>query len=319
VRVRLFVAPNRDATYQDYLRVARHAQELGFDGVFRTDHYQVLGGRGPVSAATDAWITLAGLARETSRIRLGTLVSSATFRLPGPLSITVAQVDQMSGGRLEVGLGAGWYEPEHSAYGIPFPPNGERLDRLEEQLQILLGLWETDPGDRYSFRGKHYQLDIVAPRPPAQRPHPPVIIGGQGKVRTPELAARYADEYNISFRSPAETERQYRRVRAACERAGRDTSTAPLRLSATLVVACGRTDAEVAARAQAMQGLSPKPPEAPVFGPPQAVVEHIEQYRAAGADTIYLNTVDLHDLDHLDLVASEVLPHVSATVATADK
>jgi F420-dependent oxidoreductase-like protein len=316
VRVRLFVAPPGGANYQDYLRVARHAQELGFDGVFCADHYQPLGNHDTPRGATDVWTTLAGLARETTRIRLGTLVSSATFRHPGPLSVTATQVDQMSGGRLEVGLGAGWYEPEHAAYGIPFPPDAERLDRLEEQLQILLGLWSTGPGHRYSFRGAHYQLDGASPPQPTQKPHPPLIVGGRGKVRTPMLAARYADEYNISFRNPGETERQYRRVRAACDRAGRDTENAPLRLSATVVVACGCTSAEASSRARLMLAPNARPPEASIVGPPQAAVEHIQAYAVAGADTVYLNTVDLADLDHLDLIADQVLPHLSSRPAT---
>jgi F420-dependent oxidoreductase-like protein len=312
VRVRLFVAPRSGATYQDHLRLARHAEALGFDGFFRADHYQALGGHDAPPGATDAWTTLAGLARETTRIRLGTLVTSGTFRLPGPLSVAVTQVDQMSGGRVELGLGAGWYEPEHTAYGIPFPPDGERLDRLEEQLQILLGLWATGPEGRYSYRGKYYELvDVACPPQPVQRPHPPVIVGGRGPVRTPLLAARYADEYNLSFRGVVETDRQYRRVRAACEKvaraaAGRDA----LILSANLMVACGRTEAELAPRVREMQQSSPRTPEEPVFGPPEHVVERIESYRAVGADVVYLNIVDLHDLDHLDLIADEVLPRL---------
>ena len=145
MELRIFTEPQQGATYDDLLAVARRAEELGFDAFFRSDHYLTMGGDG-LPGPTDAWVTLAGLARETSRIRLGTLVTSATFRLPGPLAISVAQVDQMSGGRVELGLGAGWFEDEHTAYGIPFPPLGERFDRLEEQLAIITGLWSTPAG-----------------------------------------------------------------------------------------------------------------------------------------------------------------------------
>src|SRR5918997_757879 len=197
VALRIFTEPQQGATYDDLLAVARETEALGFDAFFRSDHYLTmnpgLGEPGP----SDAWVTLAGLARETSRIRLGTLVTSATFRLPGPLAIAVAQVDAMSGGRVELGLGTGWFEQEHAAYGIPFPPLGERFDRLEEQLAIVTGLWETPPGERFSFDGPPSRLPASPALPkPVQSPRPPVIIGGWGKARTPALAARYANEVN---------------------------------------------------------------------------------------------------------------------------
>ena len=156
--LRIFTEPQQGASYEQLLAVARTAEELGFDGYFRSDHYLTMGGDG-LPGPTDAWVTLAAIARETSTIRLGTLVTSATFRLPGPLAISVAEVDHMSGGRVELGLGAGWYEAEHTAYGIPFPSVGERFDRLEEQLAIVTGLWDTPPGERFSHTGRHYQLD----------------------------------------------------------------------------------------------------------------------------------------------------------------
>src|SRR3954471_14430069 len=157
VDLRIFTEPQQGATYDDLLRVARAAEDLGFSGFFRSDHYLHMGGDGG-PGPTDAWTTLAGLARETSRIRLGTLVTSATFRLPGPLAIQVAGVDQMSGGRVELGLGAGWYEAEHAAYGIPFAETRERFDVLEEQLAVITGLWGTGPGDRFSHAGDHYTV-----------------------------------------------------------------------------------------------------------------------------------------------------------------
>src|SRR5690242_19666714 len=177
--LRIFTEPQQGADYATLLLVAQATERLGFDAFFRSDHYLAIGGSG-LPGPTDAWITLAGLARETSRIRLGTLVSSATFRLPGVLAIQVAQVDQMSGGRIELGLGAGWFEAEHDAYAIPFPSNGERFDRLSEQLEIITGLWETPIGERYNFAGKHYSLtDSPALPKPVQQPIP-VIVGGKG-------------------------------------------------------------------------------------------------------------------------------------------
>src|SRR5260370_41757348 len=195
----------------------------------------VSGRRGP----TDAWATLAGLAVETSRIRLGTLMSAATFRLRGPLAITVAQVDQMSGGRVEFGLGTGWFKAEHTAYGIPFPSLGERFDRFEEQLAIITGLWGTPEGETFSFEGTHYQLkDSPALPKPAQRPRPPVIVGGSGARRTPRLAARYADEYNVPFHTVDDTAAAFGRVPEACQAAGR--GPAAVVCSAAQPACCGK-------------------------------------------------------------------------------
>src|SRR4051794_20191359 len=184
--------PQMGATYDDLLAVARHAEDTGFDAFFRSDHYLTMSGDG-LPGPTDAWLTLAALARETKRIRLGTLVTAMTFRMPGVLAISVAQVDQMSGGRVELGLGTGWYDGEHTAYGVPFPPLGERFERFEEQLQILRGLWEAEGS--FDFAGKHYALKDSPALPKPTQPHVPVIIGGFGAKRTPRLAATYADEY----------------------------------------------------------------------------------------------------------------------------
>ncbi len=250
MKVRIFVEPQQGATYERLLTVAQEAEACGFDAFFRSDHYLTMGGDG-LPGPTDAWLTLGAIARETSRIRLGTLVSSSTFRWPGVLAITVAQVDAMSGGRIELGLGTGWYEGEHKAYGIPFPPLGERFERLEEQLSIITGLWDTPAGETYSFSGEHYQLvDSPALPKPVQQPHPPVVIGGGGTTRTPRLAATFADEFNLAFHGVAETEAQFARVRAACTQIGRDPGT--LGLSAAQVVCCGADEAEVARRARSI-------------------------------------------------------------------
>ena len=185
VDLRIFTEPNLGASYGDLLAVAKATEAHGFDAFFRSDHYTRFDGSPGLPGSTDAWITLAGIARETSRIRLGTLVSPVTFRLPGPLAIRVAQVDLMSGGRVELVLGAGWFEPEHTAYAIPFPPTGTRMDMLEEQLAIVSGLWETKEGDQFSFDGAHYAVtDSPALPKPAQSPRPPIIVGGSGAKRT---------------------------------------------------------------------------------------------------------------------------------------
>jgi F420-dependent oxidoreductase-like protein len=302
MRLVVFIEPQFGAAYADQLRVARHAEELGFDGFFRSDHYLTMDDSAALPGPTDSWATLAALAVQTTRIRLGTLVSSATFRLPGVLAITVAQVDQMSGGRVELGLGSGWYEAEHTAYGIPFPPLGERFDRLTEQLAIVTGLWDTPPGERFSFRGKHYELrDSPALPKPAQSPHPPVIVGGRGPKRTPALAAQYADEFNVPFRSLELTKEMYERVAQACDREGR---TARPVLSAAHTVACGRSGAEARARAEKI-GKTP-----PLFGTPAQVVDQIGEFAALGATRMYLQILDLSDLDHLDVIASEVAPQL---------
>ncbi|MGW5671683.1 LLM class F420-dependent oxidoreductase [Micromonospora sp. NPDC003776] len=312
MRVSVFTEPHRGASYDDQLRFARRVEECGYEGFFRADHYRAMGDEPGLPGPTDAWLTLAALARETSRIRLGTLVTSATFRLPGPLAVMVAQVDQMSGGRVELGIGAGWFEREHTAYGIPFPGVTERFDRLAEQLEVVTGLWGTPPGETYSFKGEHYQLlDAPALPKPVQRPGPPVIIGGRGPKRTPELAARYADEFNMPFKTVAETAAAYQRVREACERAGRDASgRAPLVLSAGVVVAIGRTDAEAQRRAAPLHVKSALPPEDPVVGSPAQLVDRLGEFAAIGATRVHLRLIDFDDLDHLELIAAEVLPQL---------
>ncbi|MDG4754272.1 LLM class F420-dependent oxidoreductase [Micromonospora sp. WMMD718] len=312
MRVSVFTEPHRGADYDDQLRLARLVEETGFEGFFRADHYRAMGDEPALPGPTDAWLTLAALARETSRIRLGTLVTSATFRLPGPLAVMVAQVDRMSGGRVELGIGAGWYEREHTAYGIPFPPVSERFDRLAEQLEIVTGLWRTPSDGTYSFTGEHYRLvDAPALPKPVQQPGPPVIVGGRGPKRTPELAARYADEFNMPFKSVAETAAAYERVREACDRAGRDASgRAPLTLSAGIVVAIGRTDAEAQRRAAPLHVTSALPPEDPVVGSPAQLVDRIGEFAAIGATRVHLRLIDFDDLDHVELIAAEVLPRL---------
>lgn len=317
MQVCVFTEPHRGASYETQRRFVRHAEECGFDGFFRADHYQPFGASDGLPGPTDAWITLAGLARETSRIRLGTLVTSITFRLPGVLAITVAQVDEMSGGRVELGIGAGWYEREHRSYGIPFASLGERMDQLEEQLRVVTGLWATPVGETFSFQGEHYRLEDAPALPkPAQRPGPPIIIGGRGTRRTPMLAARYASEYNATFESPAEAAERFRRIDEACDRVGRpvDGPTA-LRRSSGVPVACGRTDAEARRRGETLHEPDSALParEASLIGSPEQLVERIGALGEAGADRVYLRISDMTDLDHLDLIASEVLPKLAGS------
>ncbi|BCJ52335.1 LLM class F420-dependent oxidoreductase [Actinoplanes sp. NBRC 14428] len=312
MRVCLFIEPHRGATYEDQLRLARHAEDAGFEGFFRADHYQSMGADPGLPGPTDAWLTLAALARETGRLRLGTLVTSATFRLPGPLAIMVAQADAMSGGRIELGMGAGWLEREHTSYGIPFPPLAERFDRLAEQLAIITGLWATPDGATYSYEGKHYRLlDAPALPKPVQRPGPPVIVGGRGPRRTPELAARFADEFNMPFKSVAETAAGFQRVRAACDTYGRPAGRA-LTLSAGVVVALGRTDEEAHRRAAPLHVPSALPPEDPVVGSPDALVQRLGELAEIGATRVHLRVIDMSDLDHVDLIADRVLPQLGA-------
>lgn len=305
MKLRIFTEPQQGATYDDLLRVAQTAERLGFDAFFRSDHYLRMGDGDPGPGPTDAWITLAGLARETSRIRLGTLVTAGTFRLPGPLAISVAQVDQMSGGRVELGLGTGWFEEEHTAYGIPFPPLGERFERFEEQLEIVTGLWAA--AKPFSFDGAHYRLvDSPGLPKPAQRPRPPLIVGGGGAKRTPRLVARFADEYNVPFLLPEDTAAAFDRVRAACEAAERET----VLLSAAQIACVGRDEAEVARRAAAVGREVGELRVNGLAGTPQEVIDKIGRFAEMGAERLYLQILDLDDLEHLELIATEVLPHV---------
>ncbi|CAM2887037.1 LLM class F420-dependent oxidoreductase [Saccharomonospora xinjiangensis] len=311
MELRIFTEPQQGASYGDLLRVARAAEDAGYGAFFRSDHYLKMGSASGLPGPTDAWITLAGLARETSRIRLGTLVTAATFRHPSVLAISVAQVDQMSGGRIEFGLGSGWYADEHTAYGIDLPPTRELFDRYSEQLEIITGLWETPEGTTFSFDGDHYKLTGAPGLPkPAQRPRPPVILGGTGRKRTPQLAARYADEFNVPFNDIATASAQYERVDAAAEALGRPRGD--IIRSAALVVAVGRDDAEVSRRADAIGREAGELRANGVAGTVSEAVDTIGRWReATGISRLYLQVLDLSDLDHLDLIASEVAPQLA--------
>ncbi|WP_370288166.1 LLM class F420-dependent oxidoreductase [Nocardioides sp.] len=311
--LRVFTEPQQGATYDDLLAVALESERLGFDAFFRSDHYLHMSGDG-LPGPPDAWTTLAGLARDTSTIRLGTMMTSATFRHPGVLAVQVAQVDAMSGGRVELGIGAGWFVQEHTAYGIPFPETaGARFDRFEEQLEVITGLWTTPVGDRYAFAGQHYRLadSPALPKPTQTGGHRggvPLLIGGLGKKRTPELAAAYADEFNLPFVDEDTTAAQFARVRAAAERIDRDPAT--LTWSNALVVCVGADEAELARRAAAIGREVDELRANGLAGTPAEVVDKVGRYAALGSQRLYLQVLDLADLDHLRLIAAEVAPHV---------
>jgi F420-dependent oxidoreductase-like protein len=305
VDLRIFTEPQQGASYDDLLRVAKATEDLGFDAFFRSDHLLVIGPGDGLPGPTDAWLTLAAIARETTRIRLGTLVTPTTFRLPGPLAISVAQVDVMSNGRVELGLGAGWFEREHRAYGIPFPPAGERFDMFSEQVEIIDGLLRTPLGSTYSFDGTHYGLEDSPALPkPVQSPRPPIILGGGAKSRGAALAAKYADEFNVAF-DRAGTRGRIERVSAAAEKTGRR-----LVYSAAQTIAVGRDDGEVRRRAEAIGRDVDEMRANALAGTPAEVVDRIGEFGAMGVSRMYLQTMDLTDLDHLELVAAEVLPQV---------
>jgi F420-dependent oxidoreductase-like protein len=308
MRLVIFTEPQQGASHDDLRRLAQLAEQSGYDGFFRSDHYVAMGGDG-LPGPSDAWLTLAALAVQTSTIRLGTLVTSATFRLPGPLAIGVAQVDAMSGGRVELGLGGGWFEQEHTAYGIPFPPLGERFDRLEEQLEIIDGLWRTPAGEQYTFEGKLYQVRNSPALPkPVQSPRPPIIVGGGGKKRTPALAARFADEFNAPFAKVTDLPAMFDRVRAASAQIGRSQ---PPAMSAAAVLCVGRDEAEVERRAAAIgRDVKEMRENGGVVGTPGQAVEILGRYAEAGVSRMYLQTLDLTDLNHLELVATAVAPQL---------
>jgi F420-dependent oxidoreductase-like protein len=307
MRLRLLLEPRYGATYPQILAMAQAAEEAGFDAFFRSDHYLGIDPADASYAPTDSWSTLAGLAVQTRRIRLGTLMTASTFRHPGPLAVTVATVHAMSGGRVELGIGAAWYEREHQAFGIPFPPLRERFDRLEEQLAILAGLWSTPRGERFSYRGTHYQLDECANFPVlADGPAPRIIIGGAGLKRTPALAARFADEFNSGFRDGvAERFANFQRI---CAGLGRDPAT--VRLSSTLPVCCGSTAGAAARRAGALGAAGARLLRLGVVGQPADVLRHIGELAEAGVDTLYLHIYDAADTDHIRLLGERVLPEL---------
>jgi F420-dependent oxidoreductase-like protein len=308
MQLHVFSEAQEGATYEDLLRVARAAESLGFAGFFRSDHYLGIMGDGR-PGPTDAWVTLAGLTRETNHIRLGTLVSPATFRLPGPLAIMVAEVDAMSGGRVELGLGSGWYASEHRAYGIPFPDLRTRFDMLSEQVEIIDGLWRTPVGERFSFRGAHYQLtDSPALPKPVQSPRPPIILGGVGRKRSARLVARFANEFNVAWSPLADTSEIFTRLKANL--ADTDRDPASLAYSAGQIICVGKDEADVRRRAAVLRQDAGTLRTSGLAGTPAEVVDKIGQLANLGVSRIYLQFLDLTDISQLELIAAEVLPQL---------
>lgn len=301
----IFTEPQQGFSYDDQLAFARAAERTGFDAFFRSDHYMRMGAGSPLPGPTDAWTTLAGLARETSTIRLGTLVSSATHRHPAVLAIQVAQVDAMSGGRVEFGLGTGWFEQEHIALGIPFPT--KRFAPFEEQLAIVTGLWATPVGETFSFDGEHYTLVDSPALPKPVQSSMPVIVGGTGAQRTPRVAAQYATEYNLGFQPEAVIAERFAAVRAACERIGRDPAS--LKMSVALTTFAGADERELERRAEATgRTLDQVRSDRNIVGTPDQIAEKVARLRELGAQRVHFQLLDLRDLSHVEFLGTEVLP-----------
>lgn len=308
MKLRIFTEPQQGATYDQLLAIAQRAEKLGFDAFFRSDHFLKMGAVDGNPGPSDAWTTLAGIARETSTIRLGTLVNSATFRHPAITAVSVANVDAMSHGRAELGLGAGWFEDEHKAYGFNFLPLAQRFEVLSEQLAVISGLWSTPLGETFNFTGNHYTLKDSPALPKPVQSSVPIIIGGRGLKKTPALAARYATEFNMPFVLIDDFIEQCARVREACSKIGRDPSS--LKYTAAQSVACGVDIAEVARRAKNIGRELDELTQNGLCGTPEQLIAKINKWGAAGAQTIYLQILDLQDLEHLDLIATQVLPYI---------
>ncbi len=298
--------PRHGLRYEQLLALARAAEESGLDAFHRSDHYLGVDPKDAGFRPTDAWITLAGLARETSRIRLGTLVTPATFRLPGPLAVAVGTVNEMSGGRVELGLGTGWSAEEHVQFGIPFPDTRERFDRLQEQLEILDGLWSTGLEQPFSFTGRYYRVDenVVFG---GKSPRPPIIIGGTGPRRTPALAARFADEFNAGAAPLPDAVRLFALVRRLCEENGRDPASLKLSIMVPGVcVGVGRT--EIERRRRTLAASIGEAPAEDMSGTPEEVAERLREWADAGADRIYILLLDVEDVEHVRLLGEAVKP-----------
>jgi F420-dependent oxidoreductase-like protein len=319
MRFALMIEPQQGLSYAEQLAIVQRAEAVGFESFFRSDHYQSFPGPSG-EPTTDAWAVLAGLARETTTITLGTLVSPVTFRSAGNLAKVVTTVDEMSGGRVEFGLGAGWNEPEHRQLGLPFPPIKERADLMEEQFAVLRGLWGEPDG--WSFDGAHIRIEEASlhPKPVARpgrptsangTPRPRLLTGGEGSPRSLRIAARYCDEFNLSSSSPEKAATRYAELAAACEAIGRDPATMGRSVMAGVLI--GRDEAELSRRKVAMltafgdesggdDWFDAREPRW-VLGTPDQARAMVKRFEDAGAERIMLQTFLPRDLDMIDLMA----------------
>ncbi len=308
---RIFTEPQQGAGYERLSRLALHAETVGFDGFFVSDHYHMMGEINPRLGPTDAMTTLAGLARDTNNLRIGTLVCSSTFRQPGRLSVIAAEVDQMSSGRLELGIGAGWFDREHEALGIDFPPLKERFDRMEDQLSILQLFQATPPDSTFNYEGKTVRLKDCPALPKAvQESGIPLIVGGGGPRRTPNLAARFASEFNLPFSSPTDFELQAERVKRACESLERDPKS--MIFSSAQVLCIGRTEEELITRSQRIGRELSELRDNGVAGTLDEARERIKSFQRLGVTRMYFQVLDEDDLDQVSLLA-ELLDEFSET------
>jgi F420-dependent oxidoreductase-like protein len=312
VRICLMIEGQENVTWEEWRRLAIAAESAGFDALFRSDHYISVMGK-EERGSLDAWATLCALAPLTERIRLGTMVSPATFRHPSVVAKMVVTADHASGGRVELGLGTGWQEREHAAYGFPFPPLRERIDVLAEQLEIVHGQWTKSP---FAFSGEHYELAEADHLPkPVQRPHPPLIMGGQAKARSAELAARWADEYNTIFAGPETSAERRTAIRNACEAAGRDPDTVTFSLMTGMAIGAERADVE--RRAQEIADWTGRPTDDAaaalreqncIVGTVEEALEQLRALEAAGVERIMLQHLAHWDLEVLELIGREIIP-----------
>jgi F420-dependent oxidoreductase-like protein len=310
----VMLEPQEGGTYDEMLALARRAERLGFAGFFRSDHYHPM--NVPLESwATDCWAVLAGLARDTATIRLGSMVSPMTFRHPSEFAKVIATVDQMSGGRIEVGMGVGWFEKEHLAFGLPFPAARERVDRFEESLEVCTRLWADSPA---SFDGNLFQLKDAPGYPkPTQRPHPPIIIGGGGPKRTPLLAARFADEFNVFGGDVGVFNERKQRVLDACRRIGRDPSTIRFTWAGPTIV--GTDEADLRRRSQrrldfnsqkddVVEWIADMRSHGMFIGTAEQVAEQIRALRQAGCARWYFQFVPVDDDGMLEIIADDLAP-----------
>jgi F420-dependent oxidoreductase-like protein len=309
VRICLMIEGQEGVSWADWVALARACEEHGLEGLFRSDHYQSvfdLSGRGSL----DAWAMLAALAAATERIRLGTMVSPATFRRPSVLARMVATVDHISGGRVELGLGAGWNQAEHDAHGFPFPGLDERMELLEEQLEIVHRQWTEE---EFSFQGRHYRLERCRAEPkPLQRPRPPIVMGGGAGPRVAGLAARWADEYNTPFASVEQCRERRAAIAEACEREGRE----PIPFSLMAACCVGRDEGEALERARRRLERSGRDDDPSVLleqdnvlvGTVDRVIARLREYAEAGVERVFLQHLDHSDLDMVRLIGEAVVP-----------